>query len=266
MPCRPPLAGKTVIITRTRGQSPALVGPLTDLGAHVLAAPTIQVLEPEDCSPLDEALGRVQSYDWLVFTSANGVDAAAQRLGGAGRQLAGQATGDLAGVRIAAVGSATAAALQARLGRQADLVPPRAVAAALAEELIRQHGIHGQRILLLRADIARAELPERLRQAGASVTDVAAYRTQPVEAWPAPAWAALRQGAGDWITFTSASTVRNLVQLLGDEQHLLKQVRIASIGPITSAAVRELGFDVAAEAEPCDIAGLIDALVAAAQG
>lgn len=262
---RQPLAGRSVIITRAEAQASALRRPLADLGARVLEAPTIQVLAPADPAALDEALGAVRSYQWLVFTSANGVRAAAGRLATPGR-AGGPVHWDPGDVRIAVIGSATAEALEGELGLRADLVPGRAVAEALAEELIRDHDPRGQRILLLRADIARPDLPQQLRQAGALVTDVAAYRTRPVDALPEHVLAALRNGDVDWISFTSASTVRNLAGLLGVERHLLGRVRIASIGPITTAAVRELGFDVAAEADPSDVAGVIGAIVAASAG
>ena len=250
-----PLAGKNVLITRPRAQAAQLQQILLDLGATVLEAPVIRTVDPPDWQPVDQALKKMDSYDWLVFTSANGVDAAAGRL-------------DLLGIspgRIAAVDTATAAAVEHRFGRPADLVPKQAVGQALGEELIRDHDIRNKRLLLLRADIASQELPEMLQQAGAAVTDLTAYQTEPVDLLPEQAIASLRAGTIDWITFTSASTVRSMVRLLGNESSLLAQMNIASIGPITSAAVQDLGFEVAAEADPSDVPALADAMVRAAR-
>ena len=250
-----PLAGNNVLITRPRAQAAQLRQILIDLGATVLEAPVIQTVDPSDWEPVDQALKKIESYDWLVFTSVSGVDAAADRI-------------DLLGVtpgRIAAVGTATAAAVEHRFGRPADLVPKQAIGQALGEELIRDHDIRNKRLLLLRADIASRELPDMLRQAGAMVRDVAAYRTEPVDSLPEQAISSLRAGTIDWITFTSASTVRSMVHLLGDESSLLSRVNIASIGPITSATVRDLGFEVAAEADPSDVPALADAIVRAAR-
>ena len=259
-----PLAGKNVVITRPRSQAANLRRLLTDLGANVLEAPTIRIVEPGDWAPVDSALAGVKDCDWLIFTSANGVDVAADRLdlssGG------GKGVWDIGRARSAVIGSGTADALQDRLGLRPDLVPQRAVAESLAEDLTRRHDIRGKRILLLRADIARSTLPTLLEQAGAVVTDVVAYRTLPVDAMPDEVAAAMRAGAIDWITFTSASTVRSLVEMLGSERDLLGGVRIASIGPITSEAVRASGFEVAAEADPSDIPGLVNALAEAAKG
>ena len=257
-----PLADQGVIITRAKAQTTELQQALVHCGARVFEAPTIQILEPEDWAPLDQALGQFESYQWLVFTSANGVEAAANRF----EYLAaapGWPRPDLSKVRIAAIGGATATAVQCRLGRRPDLVPPKALAESLAEELLHRNDLRGRRVLMLRADIARPTLPQRLREAGAEVTDVAAYRTRAVEALPPAVLAAMRAEAADWITFTSASTARGLVQLLGAERRLLDPLRVASIGPITSAALRELGFEADAEAETADVAGLVDALVTA---
>jgi len=250
------LAGKNVLITRPRAQAAQLRRILTDLGATVLEAPVIRTIDPPDWEPVDQALKEIASYDWLVFTSANGVEAAAGRLDSLG----------ISPGRIAAVGTATAAAVEHRFQRPADLIPKQAVGRALGEELVRDHDIRNKRLLLLRADIASQGLPEMLRQAGAVVTDIAAYQTQPADTLPEQAVESLRAGAVDWITFTSASTVRSMVRLLADEADLLSRVNIASIGPITSAAVRDLGFGVAAEADPSDVPGLADAIVRAVQG
>ena len=248
-----PLAGKNVLITRPRAQAAQLRQILIDLGATVLEAPVIRTIDPPDWQPVDKALKQIDSYDWLIFTSANGVDAAAGRLHSLG----------ISPGRIAAVGTATAAAVEHRLGRPPDLVPKQAIGQALGEELVRDHDIRNKQLLLLRADIASQELPDMLRQAGAIVTDVVAYQTEPVDSLPDEVIASLRTGTIDWVTFTSASTVRSMVRLLGNESSLLNNVNIASIGPITSEAVRDLGFEVAAEADPSDVPSLANAIIQA---
>ncbi len=169
----------------------------------------------------------------------------------------------LAGVKVAVVGDATAAALRERLALRPDLVPTRFVADSLAEALIAEQEIAGQRLLLLRADIARPTLPQRLQAAGANMTEVVTYHTQLADALSDEALTALREQRVNWVTFTSASTAKNIAQLLGDERDLLHHCHLASIGPITSEAVRELGLEVTVEAEESNIAGLVDAIVGA---
>lgn len=249
-----PLFGQTIINTRPVAQAKALREQLTDLGAAVLDAPAIAIEALQDTAQFDAALRAVASYDWLVFTSAAGVEAAAQRLAAIGLDARA-----LAGVKVAAVGRATAEALHHYLSVNADLIPEKYVAEALAEALKHQ----GKRFLLLRADLAREALATLLRDGGAHVDDVIAYHTVMPEAWPITTLDALRDGRVDWITFTSSSTVRNTVALLGDEVSLLNNVKIASIGPITSDTVRACGLAVDAQAEPSDIDGLIAAMVQA---
>lgn len=256
---RRPLFGQTVLVTRTRQQASVLRERLVELGAHVLEAPTIELAPPQNWNEVDDALRQVQQYNWLVLTSANGVDAIAQRL--AHLDLDAR---HFAGVKLAAIGDATAAAMQSRLGLRPDLVPTRFVAESLAAELIAQHDMAGKRVLLLRADIARPALPTLLSDAGATVTEVVAYETRLAKALPDDVLAALRNGAVHWVTFTSASTANNLAELLRDERSLLNRLKIASIGPITSEAVRALGLQVNVEADVASIDGLVAALTDAA--
>lgn len=250
---RRPLFGRTILSTRPRDQAGELHDRLGELGAAVLDAPAIAIADA-DPAPIDAALRQVGGYDWVVFTSGNGVAAAAKRM-----DVLGLDARALAGVRVAAIGSATATAVREALGVRADLVPGKYVAETLAAELTGK----GRRFLLLRADIARPTLPEMLREAGGEVDDVVAYRTVTPSSLPAAAVEALREKRVDWVAFTSASTVRGLVSLLGDEAALLDDVRIASIGPVTSDAVRAAGLAVAAEAARSDVGGLVDAIVAA---
>lgn len=256
-----PLFGQTVLVTRTRQQASELARQLEALGAEVIETPTIELVPPESWDEVDAALGEVGRNDWLVLTSANGVRAVAERF-----EALGLDARHLAGVRLAAIGDATARALHDALGVRADLVPQRFVAESLADELIAQGDVRGRRFLLLRADIARPALPERLSEAGAVVNEVVAYRTKLAEALPAAALEALEAGRVNWVTFTSSSTARNLVALLGERRELLAGVRCASIGPITSETMRELGLTVALEAERSNVAGLVAALTQAPGG
>jgi len=165
-------------------------------------------------------------------------------------------------VKVAAIGDATAEALR-ELGIRADLVPTRFVAESLAAELMAREEMAGKRLLLLRADIARPALNEKLTEAGATVEEATIYRTRRAEVLPEAVVEAMREGAADWVTFTSSSTVRNFMELLGEDRSPLEHVRVASIGPITSGTARELGLDVAVEAERHNIDGLVSALCAA---
>ncbi|MFA9477197.1 uroporphyrinogen-III C-methyltransferase [Phycisphaerales bacterium AB-hyl4] len=256
-----PMFGKTVLVTRTRQQASKLGEQLAALGANVLESPTIELVPPADWSEVDAAVRDVRQYDWLVLTSVNGVAALADRLDAMGLDAR-----QLAGVRVAAIGDTTAAALRERVGVKADLVPTRYVAESLAGELIAEHEMAGKRCLLLRADIARPTLPKLLGEAGAVVTEVVAYQTQLAAALPTAVVEALREGAVDWVTFTSASTVRNLVEMLGDERTLLSDVRLASIGPITSEAMREAGLAVDVEAAVSNVEGLVEVIERGSDG
>lgn len=257
---RRPLFGQRILVTRTRQQASDLRRRLADLGADVLEAPTIELVEPDAATwrAVDDTLSNIQSFAWLILTSVNGVEALADRLFKAGRDAR-----SLAGVKIAAVGDATAEALMDQLRLRADLVPARFVAESLAAELIAAHPIAGRRILILRADIARATLPKLLTDAGADVTELTVYHTKKPAALPDPVLSALRERRVDWVTFTSASTAKNLVELLGDERELLNDIRRASIGTITSEALRDCALPPTVEASPSDIAGLVAAIVKA---
>jgi uroporphyrinogen III methyltransferase/synthase len=250
-----PLFGQRIVITRTRQQASELRRQLETLGAEVLEAPTIALTPPEDWGPIDATLKQVGQYDWLVLTSANAVTTLAERLTAAGLDARA-----LAGVKVAAIGDATARALREQLAIEADLVPTRFVAESLASELIARETIAGQRFLLLRADIARPALPQKLREAGGEVTELTAYQTKVAEALPNEVVEALQAGDVDWITFTSASTARNLATLLGTQAAVMHQTKVASIGPITSDAVREQGWPVTIEASTNNIPGLVETI------
>jgi uroporphyrinogen III methyltransferase / synthase len=255
-----PLFGQTVVVTRTRQQASDLATRLEDLGATVIEAPTIELVEPASWNEVDAALNRAGEYDWVIFTSANGVRFTRDRLRAMGRdvRLFGNA-------KIAAIGDATAQAVADDLCLHVDLCPDSFVAEALADALASQGQVAGKRFLLLRADIARAVLRDRLKQgAAAEVNDVAIYQTRTAKSLPPALLDALVAGQINWITFTSSSTARNFVELLGgDYVKRLAHMKLASIGPITTQTLVGLGLKPTVQAETFDITGLLAALAAA---
>jgi len=251
-----PLFGQTVVVTRTREQASELSQRLEELGAEVIEAPTIDLCPPSDLSQVDAALGR-HDFDWVIFTSANGVTHTKKRL-----MRIGLDARTFGGCRIAAIGPATAQAVGRELCLNVDLCPEQFVAEALADALIAKDAVAGRRFLLLRAEIARPILRERLLKDGAAeVSDVAVYETRMAQSLPPMLCEALAEGRVQWITFTSSSTAKNFFQLLhGDREKLLAGVRIASIGPITSATLREIGVTPTVEAKQFHIEGLVKAI------
>lgn len=255
---RRPLHGRRVLVTRARDQASVLAARLAELGAEPIEFPTIRIEPLADPAPLDAALERLGDFAWVVLTSANGVQAVFARLEAQGRDARA-----FAGVRVAAIGPATASALSAR-GLRADFVPRAFTSAAIAAELAPQVR-PDERILLLRADIAPPSLAEELTARGAQVESVAAYRTVPDHGNRQRLEELLAQRAIDMVTFTSASTVRNLVDSLGNTA-LLEAPLIACIGPVTAAAARSLGLRVDVEATVHTIDGLLDAILATVNG
>jgi uroporphyrinogen III methyltransferase/synthase len=243
---RLPLFGKRIVVTRARDQASTLAAQLRALGAEPIEAPVIEITAPADPGPLRQAIDQLASYDWLIFTSVNGVryfmdalDASPQDL----RSLKG---------RLCAIGPATQQALESA-HLKVDIVPKEYVAESLVEAFA---GIDlaGKRILLPRAAVARDVVPVELTRRGATVDVVEAYRTIVPRQLPELAF----DPRPDWITFTSSSTVKNFLALAGRE--VLEGVRIASIGPITSDTARMHGLTVTAEADPHTIEGLITAI------
>lgn len=254
-----PLFGKTIVVTRTRQQASELSAALEELGANVIEAPTIQLTPPADWHEVDEALAQAGSFDWLIFTSANGVRMARKRLDEIGQDVR-----IFGKVKVAAIGDATAAAIRQELSLRVDLCPQRFVAEALSDELIQSGQASKKKFLLLRADIARPILRQRLEAAGAAqVRDVAIYQTEPAADLPAILREAIANRSVNWITFTSSSTANNFVKLLGaDYLKQLTGVKIASIGPITTSTLHELGIKPTVQAETFNIPGLVDAIAA----
>lgn len=245
------LSGIRIVVTRPRVQAREIVTRLETLGAEVLQFPTIRITDPEDAGPLLRAAAEADRFDWIVFTSVNGVT----RFWAALREV-GRDTRALAGVSLCAIGPATAAALE-REGAHPDLVPEHYVAEAVVHALVREEDLGGRRILLPRAEMARAALPDGLRAAGADVVEVVAYRTVPDGAEAELVRARLERGEVDVITFTASSTVRNYVDLIGAT---VGDALVASIGPITSGTARELGLPVHLEAQEYTIPGLVRAI------
>jgi uroporphyrinogen III methyltransferase / synthase len=257
-----PLFGTRIVVTRSREQAGEFVEQLTDLGAEVIEAPSIHIQSLEDYDELDRAIDSVSSYDWLVFTSANGVDHFMRRALSRVRDIR-----DLHGPRLCAVGPATAERLQ-RLHLRVDVVPEEDRAEGVIAALKATGSLKGLRMLLPRADIAREVLPDELRKAGAEVDDIAAYRTVRAlwgqEGQP-DIYKKLLEGDVDIVTFTSASSVRHFVTNLGEEQaaDLLQHVAVASIGPVTAEAAQQLGVSTQImPSAPYTIPSLVDAIVA----
>jgi uroporphyrinogen III methyltransferase/synthase len=254
------LAGRRIAITRPLGQSAALAGRLEALGAHVVSLPAIAITPAADTAQLDAALAALAAlatYDWIVFTSVNGVVAVAARLVALGLEWSARGR-----ARLAAIGPATAAALAER-GLPPDLVPREYV----AEGLIKALGnVAGQHILLPRADIAREVLARELRLRGADVDEIAAYHTVAQPLAPDLLDGVFGAQRADAITFTSSSTVRSLIESLRaagrEPSEALAGIALAAIGPITAATLREHGLEPAVVAAEYTIAGLVDALVA----
>ena len=235
-----PLFGKRVLVTRPRDQAGEFVDRLLDLGANPIEAPTIRIAAPEDDGPLDAACAAAGTFDWILFTSVNGVDAFMEHLLAGPRDVRA-----LQGVRLCAIGPATAARL-GRFGLKVDLMPAEHRAEAVSEALRREADLDGARVLLPRADLARALLPTELRRAGADVVEVTAYRTVPATGTPdIDIYKMLLEQEIDVVTFTSASTVRNFVKLVGVEPaaDLLGTTVVAAIGPVTAEAARQLGIE-----------------------
>jgi uroporphyrinogen-III synthase len=245
------LNGRRVVVTRPGDQAEGLCSRLRALGAEPLEFPVIAIAPPETDGPLDQAIARLNSYDWMIFTSANGVEFFWARL----EALAARSQPPIARfpqAKVAAIGPATAAALHQR-GVQVRLIPAEYRAEAILDEI---GDVAGQHVLLPRADIARPALAEGLRRKGAQVDEVAAYRTIPATPTPA-AFDALRAGV-DVITFTSSSTVRNFVTQTAGINY--GDPLIACIGPVTATTARELGLRVDVVAKEYTIEGLLDAL------
>ncbi len=249
---RLPLFGRRIVVTRAREQADALGAKLRSLGAEVKEMPTIEIVPASDSAPLDRAIAELQTYDWLIFTSVNGVRFFLERLDRSHQDLR------VLRARICAIGDATKQAVAA-LHLKVDLMGEEYLAESLVEAL-SEFDLAGKRVLLPRAAVARDVLPRTLRERGACVDVVEAYRTMVPES--AATQAAQIFGGSrkpDWITFTSSSTVQNFVQAAGVKA--LEGVKVASIGPVTTATAKKLGLAVTVEASPYTTDGLVAGIV-----
>ena len=254
-----PLFGRRIVVTRSREQAGELVDMLEERGAEAIQAPTIRVAPAEDTAALDRACADAGAYNWIVFTSANAVDYFMQRV------MANGDVRDLKGVRLCAIGPSTAQRI-ARFGLRVDVTPDEANSEAITDALRAAGTLKGARILLPRADIAREVLADQLRDAGADVSEVTAYRTVLGETErdaDQDIYRMLLEGKIDAITFTSASTVKNFAKIFGEEQaaDLLRTTVVASIGPVTAEAAQQLGIKTTVMPERYTIPDLVDALV-----
>lgn len=269
-----PLKGVRVLVGRARHQAGALSGQLRKWGADVVEIPFIEIRKPRSFKPLDTALKNLSGYDWLILTSVNGVEAMWERR--TSLRLAADALGHL---RVAAIGPATKKAIEQR-GVKVNIVPKEYVAESVVRSL--KNKVKGKRVLLVRAKVARDVIPRELRKAGAHVDVVEAYQTVVPKSSRARLKAALKdpKKRPHVVTFTSSSTVKNFIQLLGSRSALLgvpavrgrgrprhiefDRILMASIGPVTSATLREFGLKVDIAAKQFTIAGLVQAICIAA--
>lgn len=250
-----PLFGRRILVTRSRAQASRLTAGLEDLGADCLEAPAIRIEPPADgYRALDKAISHLEEFDWIIYTSTNGVEHFFSRLSESGRD-----SRSLYGKKICAIGSATARSLAAH-GIKADVVPNEYRAEGILAAMYGRLK-EGDKVLLPRAAEARGILPEELKHQGADVVVAAAYETVVGEADGSALAEELANGSVDAVTFTSSSTVKNLLKLLGkNAPELLKNVKIAAIGPITAETCRKSGLQVTVQAREYTIDGLIEAV------
>jgi uroporphyrinogen-III synthase len=262
----PPLAGLRIVVGRARHQAGALSSSLQELGAEVIEIPFIEIRKPRSYQPLDTALKNLHDYDWLILTSVNGVEALWKRV-----QKLRLSKRHFKRLQVAAIGPATKKAIEER-GIKVKVVPEEYVAESVVQSL--RDLVAGKRVLLARARVARDVIPRELRKLSAKVDVVEAYETVIPQSSQTRLRTILKSPKRPhMITFTSSSTVRNFVALLGKnvwrgrphprKPGPLDGMRLASIGPVTSSTLRELGLPVDVEAKEYTIPGLIKAIVSA---
>jgi uroporphyrinogen III methyltransferase/synthase len=240
------------VVTRPQHQCGEIANCLTELGANVSLQPAINIEEPLDWRPVDQALDGLRHYDWLVFSSSNGVRFLLERLMDTGRDLRA-----LSGVKLATIGPGTSRAL-AQWHLCADVQPATFRAEALAERLTAD--TKGKRILLARASRGREVLADQLRGAGAHVDQIVVYRSTDVQSPDPDILQRLRSGQVDWMTVSSSAIARSLARMFQGD---LCKTRLASISPVTSETLRELGCEPAAEATRYTMQGLVEAIKSA---
>jgi len=254
-----PLSGRRVVVTRARAQAADFSRKLAEAGADVLEVPVIKITPPKETDAIVDALLGLNAYDWLVFTSANGVTAFFDIFFRRFQDLR-----DIGGARIAAIGPTTAAKVR-ELHLQVDLMPDEFTAAKIARAFEKFQTVENLKICLFRAEVADSELPKALEDLGAIVDDIAIYKTVAETEDPAEAGKTLLESGADWVTFTSGSTVEHFHARF-DLPKLLKKhprLKLASIGPETSKVIRTLSLEPAIEAKEHTPEGLIAALLKA---
>lgn len=253
-----PLAGRTVLVTRARKQARELAEPLESYGAEVLAMPVLEIVDPPDLQPLDDAIRDLTSYDWVVLTSANAVERFFGRL-----VFVDRTAEALSHVKVAAVGERTAARMRANLV-EPDLVPAEARAEGLVDAFAGIGVGEGCRILLPRALEAREVLPDALREMGAHIDVVTAYATAPATP-DEGVLARVRAGTVDAVTLTSGAIARAFFSAMADAglgaaEQAARRFAVASIGPVTTVELRDLGVEPDIEATEQSMASLADAI------
>ena len=249
-----PLFGQTVLVTRAREQASVLTELLEERGARCIEAPAIKMIDPESFAPLDDAIACLDRYDWIIFTSTNGVDSFFRRLHHAGRD-----SRALAQAKVAAIGAQTAGQLE-KFGIRADIIPLEFRAEGIVKALDGQIA-SGMKVLIPRAAVARDVLPVKLTELGATVTVAPAYRTVAGETDGKRIAGKLAMGEISLVTFTSSSTVTNLLELLGEGgAELICKAKVACIGPITAATCVEHGIRPDVIADEYTISGMVEAI------
>ena len=245
-----PLSGQTVLITRAAEQAESLRGPLQHLGACVVVHPAIRILPPTDGTLLNEAIGRIDEYDWVVFVSTNTVRFFLERL----KEFRGSLD-PLAKLKIAAIGVSTASFLKQHFDIESDLIPPQSNSRSLADSLIGAAG--GQKLLIARANRGSPDLANALSQANVKFDVLITYDSHDVESATPSVIEQLKQGEIDWVTVTSGAIARSTVNLFGKFLH---NTKLVSISPGTTSVLAELGFAVAAEAKDYNMTGIVEAI------
>ncbi|MBI5528455.1 MAG: uroporphyrinogen-III synthase [Deltaproteobacteria bacterium] len=250
-----PLSGRRIVVTRPWAQAAEFIDLLKAKGAAVIVLPTIRIDPPDDVAALDEAIRAASSFDFIVFTSANGVGAVRERIEklGFGAAFSGRAG-------VCTVGPATARAAE-RMGLEVSVLPEAQFNAEGLVASLKVPAVAGRRFQIFRAAEGRDVLPDELRKAGAETTVVAAYKTVKLTEVLPGVLGLLKERPADAITFTSPSTFKGLVKILGaDADRILRNTALASIGPVTSAAIRDAGYKVAIEPKESTIPALVDAI------
>lgn len=248
-----PLAGKVIVITRAQEQAGGLNKKLKSLGAQVMELPTIRILPPRSYQHLDRVIEKISSYDWIIFTSANGAEHFISRFKTKRKNLFA-----LRKIKICSIGPATTQKLQSH-GLKVNLKPREFTSEGLVEKF-RKMDFAGLRVLLPRANLATDLLPKELEKIGANVERIVAYRTVREKSFPSRAGKMLKEGKVDIVTFTSSSTVKNFLSLVG-LKNLHPKINFASIGPVTTQTAKELGLKIRIEAKEHTVDGLVETIL-----